>query len=454
MKKFLIALLVLIVVAAGAVFGTAYYLYGRTPDRFCPHTRINGLDVSGLTADEAEAKLTEHVRDRAFGFIYENKSYTVPMNSIDFEFSVEPLLESATIIDPVKSLFKIEKRYHLPAKAAGSDEFLTDISKLAFCDNKGKKPPQDAYVDLSDFEFRVVKEKQGTEVDPERIRDIALSNIAEGTYTARLTDEEIIRLPAVTEDSEELKERLSYCKDNLAYKIECEIDGETTLLTPQDLDEMVSYEKDKPKLRKKRIESFATEYASKYNEYNKEYNFKTHGGKKIKVTGVTYGKVIDKATLIEDLSKALADQKSAKINVNWAQNTYSGGDKIGNSYIEVSISQQHVWCYKDGKIVVDCDCVTGAPGHDTAKGLFIIQYVTGPTTLTGQNDDGSSYESPVNCFMPFYGGQGFHGSNGWRSQWGGEIYRTGGSHGCVNCPDAAARKMADIVGYGYPVVIY
>ena len=74
--------------------------------------------------------------------------------------------------------------------------------------------------------------------------------------------------------------------------------------------------------------------------------------------------------------------------------------------------------------------------------------------MRGYNGDGTKYASPVNCFMPFYGGQGLHGSNGWRSQWGGEIYKTAGSHGCVNCPDAAARKMADTVSAGYPVVIY
>ena len=86
--------------------------------------------------------------------------------------------------------------------------------------------------------------------------------------------------------------------------------------------------------------------------------------------------------------------------------------------------------------------------------MFTVQYVTGPTTLRGSNDDGSKYESPVNCFIPFYGGQGFHGSNGWRSKWGGDIYKTSGSHGCVNCPDAAAKKIADNVSAGYPVVIY
>lgn len=454
MKRFLLILLALVLTVTGLTFGAAFYLYGRDQDRMLPYTVINGVDVSGLTAEEAEDKLYQNVRDQEFRFIYQNNTYSVPMDSLHFDYSVEPVLRSRTIIDPVRSLLRREKEYRIPMNPAASGEFLSEIRSLPFCNNEGKVPTEDAYVDLSDFEFRTVKEKIGTEVDPERVRDIALSKISNGMYAAHLTDQDIVVLPSLTVDSDEFRERLRYCKDNLSFRLECVIDGESTLLTPQDLDRMADYSKDKPKLKKKKIEEFATDLASGYNEYNRDYEFTTHGGRNISVHGVNYGKVIDKAGLIDKLSKALKKQESAEIEVKWAQTTYSGYDEIGDSYIEVSIDQQHVWCYKNGKLVVDCDCVTGAPGHDTSKGLFIILYVSGPTTLRGSNGDGSRYESPVNCFMPFYGGQGLHGSNGWRSRWGGNIYKTDGSHGCVNCPDAAARKMADTVGHGYPVVIY
>ena len=454
MKKIVIALLISIIVITGLTFGAAWFMYGRNPDVFLPYTRINGIYVAGLTASEAEEKLSQSVKDRNFRFIYEDRSYSVSMKSLNFDHSAEPALESRTIIDPVRSLFRIRKDYKIPMNPVSSDEFLDDIKALPFCDNKGKEKTRDAYVDLSDTSFRVVKEQIGTEVDPERVRDIAFAKISDCQYTAKLTQDDIVRLPEITENSKELKERLEYCRDNLSFEIEVVTDGYPTMLTPEDIDKMADYSGDKPKLKKKKIEKFATKYASGYNEYNEDYRFITHSGRNISVKGVNYGKVLDKAALISDLKKALKKQKSKQIETSWAQTTYSGGTNIGNSYIEISIDAQHVWCYKNGNLVVDCDCVTGAPGHDTSKGLFIIQYVTGPTTLRGYNGDGTKYESPVNCFMPFYGGQGLHGSGGWRSKWGGSIYKTNGSHGCVNCPDKAAKKMADTVGYGYPVVIY
>ena len=75
-------------------------------------------------------------------------------------------------------------------------------------------------------------------------------------------------------------------------------------------------------------------------------------------------------------------------------------------------------------------------------------------TLRGENDDGTKYASPVNCFMPFYGDEGIHGSNNWRSEWGGNIYKTNGSHGCVNLPKKVAKKIFENVRAGIAIIIY
>ena len=41
-----------------------------------------------------------------------------------------------------------------------------------------------------------------------------------------------------------------------------------------------------------------------------------------------------------------------------------------------------------------------------------------------------------------------------RSAYGGDVYLTAGSHGCVNTPEAAAKKIFDIVEVGTAVVVY
>ena len=55
--------------------------------------------------------------------------------------------------------------------------------------------------------------------------------------------------------------------------------------------------------------------------------------------------------------------------------------------------------------------------------------------------------------MPFNKNVGLHDAS-WRSSFGGQIYRTNGSHGCVNLPPSAAKAIFSYVSKGTPVVCY
>jgi lipoprotein-anchoring transpeptidase ErfK/SrfK len=76
-------------------------------------------------------------------------------------------------------------------------------------------------------------------------------------------------------------------------------------------------------------------------------------------------------------------------------------------------------------------------------------------TLKGEDFDGvSKYETPVDYWMPIgWDGEGFHDAP-WRGAFGGAIYQTYGSHGCINMPPAAAKKLFDEVDFLTPVVVY
>ena len=59
----------------------------------------------------------------------------------------------------------------------------------------------------------------------------------------------------------------------------------------------------------------------------------------------------------------------------------------------------------------------------------------------------------MDYWLPFNDGCGIHDAS-WRSQYGGTIYKTNGSHGCVNTPHDAAGKIFEVMKIGYPVVVY
>lgn len=110
---------------------------------------------------------------------------------------------------------------------------------------------------------------------------------------------------------------------------------------------------------------------------------------------------------------------------------------------------------KDGQVVWEAPCVTGNVSKDytTPAGIYSLTYKEKDRILRGkkQADGTYEYESHVDYWMPFNGGIGLHDAS-WRGKFGGTIYRTNGSHGCVNLPPAKAAALYELVYKGIPVL--
>jgi lipoprotein-anchoring transpeptidase ErfK/SrfK len=130
------------------------------------------------------------------------------------------------------------------------------------------------------------------------------------------------------------------------------------------------------------------------------------------------------------------------------------GNDLHNTYIAISIKAQTMWYYKDGKCLLTTPVVTGniSKKMGTPTGVYEIAFKQRDHVLRGQD-----YESPVDYWMPFYEyrGIGIHDAS-WRAAdaFGKEIYKTNGSHGCVNTPYEAVKTLFETVKTGTPVVVY
>lgn len=107
-------------------------------------------------------------------------------------------------------------------------------------------------------------------------------------------------------------------------------------------------------------------------------------------------------------------------------------------------------CYIDGELKVKTPTVTGnvAKGHATPTGVDPVNYKQRNAVLRGPG-----YSSPFKYWVPFNGGIGLHDAD-WRTSFGGDIYKTNGSHGCINLPPNIAGQVYDLVYPGMPVVVY
>jgi lipoprotein-anchoring transpeptidase ErfK/SrfK len=94
--------------------------------------------------------------------------------------------------------------------------------------------------------------------------------------------------------------------------------------------------------------------------------------------------------------------------------------------------------------------VTGNPnrGNSTVRGAYMVNYKQKGATLSGPG-----YEVKVSYWLPFYGNMGIHDAT-WRSSFGGEIYKSRGTHGCVNAPFYLAKTIFENIEEGIPVIVY
>ena len=79
-----------------------------------------------------------------------------------------------------------------------------------------------------------------------------------------------------------------------------------------------------------------------------------------------------------------------------------------------------------------------------------MTYKTRNATLRG-----ADYEADVDYWMPFAGNVGMHDAQ-WRAshEFGGNYYKEGGSHGCVNLPLQNAKIIYSYVSKNFPVIVY
>ena len=66
---------------------------------------------------------------------------------------------------------------------------------------------------------------------------------------------------------------------------------------------------------------------------------------------------------------------------------------------------------------------------------------------------GEDYATPVKYWMPFAGDVGMHDAS-WRKSFGGNIYKTNGSHGCINLPTSVAKTIYNTIEKGWRVLVY
>lgn len=206
-----------------------------------------------------------------------------------------------------------------------------------------------------------------------------------------------------------------------------------------------------PILDKDIVKEYVEYLASKYNTVGIERSFHTTSGKIITLSGGSYGNKIDTKAEYNYLLNAFVNKESGNHSPKYISEAYKKGtDDIGNTYVEVDKSNQMLYYYQEGKLKLSTPVVTGNTSRrmDTPSKICYVYFKQKNRVLRGRD-----YATPVKYWIAVDGHIGIHDAS-WRKEFGGEIYKTNGSHGCINTPIDNVTKLYDMVEIGTPVIIF
>lgn len=168
----------------------------------------------------------------------------------------------------------------------------------------------------------------------------------------------------------------------------------------------------------------------------------------------TNSDILDEIDKFEKVKLIKTNNTWSYVSYNNNENGYVSNDylgELGNTFVEVDISDQKLYLYVDNNLDYTADVVTGKKGvYDTRLGCNPIYEMDN----TGRLLKGPGYEDGVYVkrWMPFDGGIGLHDAS-WRTNFGSDAY-INGSHGCVNMKFEDVDYVYDNVKVGTKVLVH
>lgn len=455
-----------LVVAGCAYAGVSYYY----TNHFFRGTTINGVDGSNRTAYEVEQEIAKKMEGYSIQIkARDQDTQTIDGSDIDYRYvssgEILKLLKSQKPYEWVKGYFSKISYTAQEQTAFDRTKLETAVKSLNCAQKENQVAPENAYVSYNDSEFTIVPETEGSELKVKEAYQMISEAVSSDDSEVDLGSNPDVYVPAdVTSDSADLQATVdaynNFAKANITYTFGDEtetLDGNTIKDWLQ-FDEKGQLIQDDASF-KQHIVDYVAQLAASHDTVGTERQFQTTSGRTVSVSGSAYGWKIDQDGEVAQLTQEIQSgtQTTREPVYSMRANSYGVND-LGNTYIEVDLTEQHMWYYQDGNVIFESDIVSGLasdPERKTPPGIFTLYYKKSPDVLRGtKKADGTySYEQPVTYWMPFNGGIGFHDAN-WQPYFGGDRYLTGGSHGCINLPPDKAGELYNIIQYNVPIICF
>jgi hypothetical protein len=425
-------------------------------NHFFFQTEINGINVSLKPHDDVTSIIIRFIKDYELKLLERNgETEIITSQNIGMQYNKNSSkLSKNHKQNPflwIGSLFKND-RYYINDLFDYNKTLLDNKINGLKCLNGNIVEPHNVEFKYSNGSYEIIKEIYGNRIN--RILLIKKINkyISEGRQNLDLNVTHCYENPKYTIASSKTLNTKKLLDNYVATRITYRFGNATEKLDGTTLHLWLSIDENlEVVINKEEVANYIYALSKKYDTVGIIREFQTSTGKKVELQGGLYGWKINRdaetKALLDNIKQADVIEKEPI----YLQKAFSReGNEIGNTYVEINITEQHLWFYKDGRLIVQGPVVTGNPnrGYATILGVYMVNYKQKEATLTGPN-----YEAKVTYWMPFFGNIGLHDAT-WRYRFGGEIYLRNGSHGCVNAPLYLARTIFENIEDGTTVILY
>lgn len=465
LKIFGLVMLMIIVLGGCAYGGISYYF----TDRFFEGTWINGVDCSQKTAYEVEQLMAEKLSEYSIEVSSRNiAAQTIRGEDIDYQYmstgEILQLLKKQKPYEWIRGLYE-QKSYTVSENVGYNKTLLQEQLKSLNCAQaENQVEPENAYVAFQDNQFVIVPETEGSKLNIKEAYKLLDAAVEANEASIDFSDNQDAYVSAeVTQDDPALQSALEACNNYTKASITYTFGDQSTTLDGNTIKDWLQFD-EKGQLVwddnsfQQHVADYVAQLAATYDTVGTEREFQATSGRTVYVSSSVYGWKIDQAAETAQLSQEIQSGTQTTREPVYSQtaNAYGVND-LGNTYIEVDLSEQHMYYYQGGVNIFESDFVSGNMSYadrQTHAGIFTLYYKKSPDVLRGgQKGTANYYEQPVQYWMPFDGGIGFHDAD-WRDEFGGDIYLTSGSHGCINLPPENAEVLYDLIQYDVPIVCF
>ena len=444
--KRIVAILGASTIAIGLLIGALQILFGNS---FMPTEALNGIKVSWLKFDKACSIVEEKLSD------YTLELETLTGDTIELEIPIKVNLNRDQIsLDSVFWLKRLVQgaQYNLDTSITYEQANITkSIESSGLLEKSNTIKSEDAYI--SDFDtLSIEREVQGNEINEEVLVQQVKQAISKLSPTLNILESGGYNTPKITESK--IRENLASRGSNFNFTITYEFNGKQYKFNREYLEsgDYIELNSDgTEKIKEEAISDFVSTMNSDLSTLGRGLSFKTTARGTIYVPGGNWGWWMDTSKTATNLKDLISAGKDATGEISWRQTAPKYGAVEFDNYVEIDLTKQHLYLYKNNSLIGDWDIVSGLssdPNRKTPAGIFKLTYKEKNAVLRGEG-----YESPVTYWMPFNGGIGMHDAS-WRSSFGGSIYTYNGSHGCINMPFNGAKTVYENIDSSYAIICY